>query len=190
MLHVFPPDTTRPGPSGRAGNRERGCGAQMCVPQVVFCINESARRIHPVLQQDIGVSKKSACGVLFRVFSAVSLSPLRGSRAGNSARKPCTARLPNPPHMSPDSDCIWRATALQTSRNGFLTVCSAASACHFLQQSRSNTNRRFPSGRRKAAVFLMRLSAKDSPVIRIRVCPRFALLKILCLNRQQSRFTP
>ena len=58
----------------------------------------------------------------FPNFYAVSLSPPRGSRAGNSAKKPCTARLPNPPHMSPDSDCIWRALALQTSRNGFLTV--------------------------------------------------------------------
>ena len=45
-----------------------------------------------------------------------------GLPGGNGARKPCTARFPNPPHMSPDSDCIWRALALQTSRKGFLTV--------------------------------------------------------------------
>ena len=69
------------------------------------------------------MSKKSAYGVLFRELNAVSLSSLRDSRAGNSARKPCKARLPHPPHMSPDADYIWRASALQTSRKGFLTVC-------------------------------------------------------------------
>ena len=55
------------------------------------------------LSPGLSVSKKSACGVLFRVKSAVSLSPLRGSRAGNSVRKPCCARRTNPPRMSPDS---------------------------------------------------------------------------------------
>ena len=59
----------------------------------------------------------------FPSFNAVSLSALWASRAGNSARNPCAARVPNPPHMSPDSDCIWRAVALQITRKGFLTVC-------------------------------------------------------------------
>ncbi len=42
---------------------------------------------------------------LFRQVCAVSLSPLWGSRAGNGVRKPCCARLPNPPRMSLDSEC-------------------------------------------------------------------------------------
>ena len=58
----------------------------------------------------------------FPSFTPFPSRPPWGSRVGNGARKPCTARFPNPPHMSPDSDCIWRATALQTSRKGFLTV--------------------------------------------------------------------
>ena len=32
--------------------------------------------------------------------------------------EPCCARLPNPPRMSPGSDCIWRASALQASPKG------------------------------------------------------------------------
>ena len=138
----------------------------------------------------LSVSKKSAYGVLFRELNAVSLSSLRDSRAGNSARCVEKVRLrrpfprvercfplvpaglpggkqrketlqgkasasaahvagcglhlegfgppnlpegffdslslamqgPNPPRMSPDSDCIWRAAALQTAQRGFLTV--------------------------------------------------------------------
>ena len=41
-----------------------------------------------------------------------------GARPGKRAGKPCCARLPNPPHMSPGSDGIWRASALQTSPKG------------------------------------------------------------------------
>ena len=52
----------------------------------------------------VSVSKKLAYGDLFRQVCAVFLSPLRGSRAGNGVRKPCYARLPNPPHMSLDSE--------------------------------------------------------------------------------------
>ena len=38
----------------------------------------------------------------------------------DSLRKETLLRkLPNPPHMSPDSDCIWRAAALQTTRKVF-----------------------------------------------------------------------
>ena len=74
------------------------------------------------LKSDVSACRKSPPAASFSEIYAVSLSPPWGSRAGNSARKPCTARLPNPPHMSPDSDCIWRALALQTSRKGFLTV--------------------------------------------------------------------
>ncbi len=71
------------------------------------------------------LSKKSACGGLFRQVCAVSLSPLRGSRAGNAVSKPCCARLPKPPRMSLDSDFTRRAAALRTSQKGFLTVCGA-----------------------------------------------------------------
>ena len=39
------------------------------------------------------MSEKSGCAGLFRQVCAVSLSPLRGSRAGNGVRKPCCARL-------------------------------------------------------------------------------------------------
>ena len=66
--------------------------------------------------------RKSPPTASFSEIYAVPLSPPWGSRAGNGARKPCTARVPNPPHMSPDSDYIWRALALQTSRKGFLTA--------------------------------------------------------------------
>ena len=79
--------------------------------------------------------RKSPPTASFSEIYAVSLSPPWGSRAGNGARKPCTARLPNPPHMSPDSDCIWRALALQTSRKGFLTVC-AFSPCWKVRSDR------------------------------------------------------
>ena len=68
------------------------------------------------------LSKKSACGGLFRQVCAVSLSPLRGSRAGNAVRKPCCARLPNPPRMSLDSNTARRAAALRTSQKAFSTV--------------------------------------------------------------------
>lgn len=73
--------------------------------------------------------RKSPPTASFFEIYAVSLSPPWGSRAGNGARKPCTARFPNPPYMSPDSDCIWRALALQTSRKGFLTVCTYYRLC-------------------------------------------------------------
>ena len=69
--------------------------------------------------------RKSPPTASFSDIFGVSLSPLRGSRAGNAVRKPCCTRLPNPPHMSLDSDCYWRASALQTSREGFGAVCGA-----------------------------------------------------------------
>lgn len=68
--------------------------------------------------------RKSPPAASFSEICGVSLSSLRDSRAGNAVRKPCCARLPNPPHMSPDSDCIWRATARQTTQRGFLTACA------------------------------------------------------------------
>ena len=54
-----------------------------------------------------------------RPFPPGHVSPAPGARPGKRAGKPCCARLPNPPHMSPGSDCIWRASALQTSPKGF-----------------------------------------------------------------------
>ena len=48
----------------------------------------------------LGVPEKSARGVLFRVLSAVSLSPLWGSRAGNAVRKPCHARPESAAHVA------------------------------------------------------------------------------------------
>ena len=67
--------------------------------------------------------RKSPPSASFSEMDGVSLSSPWDSRAGNAVRKPCAARLPNPPHMSPDSDDAWRAAALQTTRKGFLTVC-------------------------------------------------------------------
>ena len=46
------------------------------------------------------------------------VSPAPGARPGKHAGKPCCARLPNPPRMSPGLDSIWRASALQTSPKG------------------------------------------------------------------------
>ena len=43
------------------------------------------------------------------------VSPAPEARPGKRAGKPCCARLPNPPRMSPGSDCLWRAAALQAS---------------------------------------------------------------------------
>ena len=59
------------------------------------------------------LSEKAGCAGLFRQDTF----PLRlGARPGKRAGKPCCARLPNPPRMSPGSDCIWRASALQASQ--------------------------------------------------------------------------
>ena len=57
-----------------------------------------------------------------RPFSPGHVSPAPEARPGKRAGKPCCARLPNPPRMSPGSDCIWRASALQTSPKGASTV--------------------------------------------------------------------
>ena len=42
-----------------------------------------------------------------------------GLPGGKQRKETLLRKLANPPHMSPDSDCIWRAAALQTSRNDF-----------------------------------------------------------------------
>ena len=52
-------------------------------------------------------------------LSTGHVSPAPGARPGKRAGKPCCARLPNPPRMSPGSDCLWRASALQASPKGF-----------------------------------------------------------------------
>ena len=63
----------------------------------------------------LSLSTKAVCAGLFRQDTF----PLRlGARPGKRAGKPCCARLPNPPRMSPGSDCIWRAAALQASPMG------------------------------------------------------------------------
>ena len=59
---------------------------------------------------------------LRRSFPPGHVSPAPAARPGKRARKPCCARLPNPPHMSLDSDFIRRAAALRASLKGFLTV--------------------------------------------------------------------
>ena len=65
------------------------------------------------------LSKKAGAAGLFRQDTF----PLRlGARPGKRAGKPCCARFPNPPHMSPGSDCIWRASALQASPKGFVAA--------------------------------------------------------------------
>ena len=70
----------------------------------------------------VSVSKKSACGVLFRMLTPFPSRPC-GAPGRETAQGSLARQGPNPPHMSPDSDCIWRTSALQTSRKGFLTVC-------------------------------------------------------------------
>ena len=52
----------------------------------------------------LSVSEKLACGDLFRQGCAVRLLRLRLHRAADGVRKPCCARLPNPPRMSLDSE--------------------------------------------------------------------------------------
>ena len=46
-----------------------------------------------------------------------------GLPGGKQRKETLLRKLAHPPHMSPDADYIWRASALQTSRKGFLTVC-------------------------------------------------------------------
>ena len=62
------------------------------------------------------LSEKAGAAGLFRQDT---FSLRLGARPGKRAGKPCCARLPNPPRMSPGSDCIWRASALQASPKGF-----------------------------------------------------------------------
>ena len=59
---------------------------------------------------------------LRRPFPPKHVSPAPAARPGKRARKPCYARLPNPPHMSLDSDFTRRAAALRTSQKDFLTA--------------------------------------------------------------------
>ena len=74
-----------------------------------------AQTVDKVLSTVFRLSKKAGAAGLFRQDTF----PLRlGARPGKRAGKPCCARLPNPPRMSPGSDCLWRASALQTSPKG------------------------------------------------------------------------
>ena len=66
----------------------------------------------------LSVSKKSAYGVLFRNLRCFPLVPA-GLPGGKHRKETLLRKLPNPPHMSPDSDCIWKAAALQTTRKVF-----------------------------------------------------------------------
>ena len=59
---------------------------------------------------------------LRRSFPTERVSPALSARPGKRAGKPCYARLPNPPHMSLDSDFTRRAAALRTSQKDFLTA--------------------------------------------------------------------
>ncbi len=75
-----------------------------------------AQAVDKALSTAFRLSTKAVCAGLCRQDTF----PLRlGARPGKRAGKPCCARLPNPPRMSPGSDCIWRASALQASPKGF-----------------------------------------------------------------------
>ena len=72
------------------------------------CLSSST----PFPGRTASLSKKAGAAGLFRQDTF----PLRlEARPGKRAGKPCCARLPNPPRMSPGSDCLWRAAALQAS---------------------------------------------------------------------------
>ena len=101
-----------------------GCFLTLCSRFSLDLFAKWACRRNCFLQHAPAYRKSPPTASFSDIFS-VSLSPLRGSRAGNAVRKPCCTRLPNPPHMSLDSDCYWRASALQTSQEGFGTVCGA-----------------------------------------------------------------
>ena len=54
-----------------------------------------------VLFRGLGVSKKSACGVLFRNLRRFPLAPM-GPTCGKRRKETLLRKLANPPHMSPD----------------------------------------------------------------------------------------
>ena len=68
------------------------------------------------------VCRKSPPSVSFSEIYAVSLSPLRGSRAGNSARKPCCARPESAAHVA-GFGLYLEGFSPPNLPEGFLTVC-------------------------------------------------------------------
>ena len=92
------------------------------------------------------LSEKAGCAGLFRQDTF----PLRlGARPGKRAGKPCCARFPNPPHMSPGSDCIWRASALQASPKGFFDGLNGRHAKELPPRAAPEKRHMFPETRRK-----------------------------------------
>ena len=69
----------------------------------------------------LSVSKKSAYGVLIRILT-LPLSRLCKAPGGKQRKETLLGKLANPPHMSPDSDVLWRAAALQSTQRVF-AVC-------------------------------------------------------------------
>ena len=111
----------------RRRRRPAKSGAQVVRPGIKDRMQkmEKAKNRLPK-RKAVSVSKKSACGVLFRMLTPFPSRPC-GAPGRETAQGSLARQGPNPPHMSPDSDCIWRTSALQTSRKGFLTVWDALS---------------------------------------------------------------
>ena len=106
-------------PCALAGRRRRRSVRGQAVEKHGVPVEKRSRGRKKVFRQALSeapcLSKKAGAAGLFRQDTF----PLRlGARPGKRAGKPCCARLPNPPRMSPGSDCIWRASALQASPKG------------------------------------------------------------------------
>ena len=66
--------------------------------------------------------EKARRGELFRQICAVRLLRLRLRRAADDVRKPCCARIPNPPRMSLGSEGSSEGCGPPNLPEGFLTV--------------------------------------------------------------------
>src|SRR5699024_6943609 len=84
-----------------------------------------------------------------RPFPTGHVSTAPWARPGKRAGKPCCARLPNPPRMSPGSDGIWRASALQASPKGFFDGLNGRHAKELPPRAAPEKRHMFPETRRK-----------------------------------------
>ena len=66
----------------------------------------------------LSVSKKSACGVLFRSLHCFPLGSM-SLPGGKQCKETLLRKLANPPHMSPDSDDIGGLTPSKPPKEVF-----------------------------------------------------------------------